>query len=95
MHKNEAWFKKVIDDCYKKENSGEKKSDLELFRGVADSLVKDALKVLEDIEIEWELDSNSKKLRDKFYLLRHYLDYLKGFCEGKIKGAYRKEKSDG
>jgi hypothetical protein len=48
-------------------------------------LVKDALPVLEEIEVEWELDHNSQELREKYYLLRHYLDYLRRFCEAKFK----------
>ena len=81
--------KKVIDNCYK-ENPGRKRSDLEVFKGTADSLVKDALKVLEEIEAKWELDHNSQGLREKFYLLRHYLDHLRRLCEDKIKGKYQK-----
>ncbi|MFQ6067745.1 MAG: hypothetical protein ACE5K3_10810 [bacterium] len=84
MHKDKAWLKRVIDECNKKAGSAERKSNLELFKGVANSLVKDALKVLEEIEVEWELDHNSQELREKYYLLRHYLDYLRRFCEGKV-----------
>jgi len=84
MYKDKTWLKKAIDDCYKKEGFVEEESHLELFKGVANNLVKDALNVLEEIEVEWELDHNSRELREKYYLLRHYLDYLRRFCEGKI-----------
>ena len=54
---------------------------------IADILFKDALKVLENTEVEWELDHNSQKLRENFYLLRHYLDCLRRSCEEKIRGT--------
>jgi hypothetical protein len=54
------------------------------FKIVTKSLVVEALKVLEDIQVEWELDRDSEELREKFLLLEHYLDYLKRFSEGKV-----------
>jgi hypothetical protein len=84
MYKDKAWLKRVSDDYNKKEDSTEGKSTSDLFKGVVNSLVKDALKVLEEIEVEWEFDHNSRELREKYYLLRHYLDYLRRFCEGKV-----------
>jgi hypothetical protein len=48
------------------------------------SVLVDALKALEDTEVEWELDHASQELREKIHLLHHYLDYLKRFCEGKV-----------
>ena len=59
-------------------------NNLEGFRAVVKVVVRDALKALEDTQAEWEIDHNSQELREKFHLLRHYLDYLRRFCEGVV-----------
>ncbi len=52
----------------------------ERFKGVTRSLVVDALVVLDKM---WEECQNSPELREDYYQLHHYLDYLKRFCDGK------------
>jgi len=80
---DEKWLKKAIDDVFREAKSkGLKKFDC--FKAVIKSVLNNAFKALEDIEVEWELDHNSQELREKFHLLHHYLDYLKRFCEGKV-----------
>jgi hypothetical protein len=41
-----------------------------------------AKNILDDAETEWESDHASVELRDKFHLLRFYIDYLRQYCEG-------------
>jgi hypothetical protein len=79
----EEWLKKVIEDIWRDADS-KGLSQFDGFKLVAKSVLTDTLKVLEDTEEEWELDHNSQELREKFHLLRHYLDYLKRFCEGRV-----------
>lgn len=50
-------------------------------KGVTKSIVLDALKVMDDM---WTDCQDSPSLMESYYLLRHYLDYLKRFCEGKV-----------
>ena len=50
-------------------------------KGVTRSIVVDALKVMDDM---WEDCQDSPSLAENYYLLRHYLSYLKRFCEGKV-----------
>ena len=76
--KDEAWLRSVLFDV---ENQM-RENNLEGFKAVVKVLAKDSLKTLEDTEGEWKLDHNSKELREKFHLLRHYLDYLRRFVEG-------------
>lgn len=75
-------------------------NELENFKGVTRSLMRDALKVMEEInetcgprEATCLLTSEDTRnlprcgwaeLIEKFYLLEHYLDYTKRFCEGKV-----------
>ena len=76
---NEEWLKKVIDDIWK-EADAKGLNKFDCFKLVIKSVLVDALKALEDTEVEWELDHNSQELREKFHLLRHYLDYLTRYC---------------
>jgi hypothetical protein len=50
-------------------------------KGVTRSIVVDALKVMDDMSMECQ---NSPPLAENYNLLRHYLDYLKRFCEGRV-----------
>jgi len=79
---NEEWLRKVINDVFKEAKS-KGLDKLNCFMAVVRSVLVDALKALEDTEVEWELDHNSQELREKFLLLHHYLDYLKRFCESR------------
>jgi hypothetical protein len=51
------------------------------IKGVTLSLVVNALAVMDDM---WEDCRNSPELAENYYLLRHYLSYIKRFCEGKV-----------
>jgi len=52
----------------------------ERFKGVTRSLVVDALAVMDKM---WEECQDSPELRENYYQLHHYLDYLKRFCDGR------------
>lgn len=78
--KDEVWLRTVLLDV---ENQM-RQNNLEGFKAVVKVLAKDSLKALEDTEVEWELDHDSQELREKFHLLRHYLDYLRRFVEGVV-----------
>jgi len=80
---DEEWLKKVINGVFNEAKS-KGLGRLNCFKAVMRSVLVDALKALEDTEVEWELDHASQELREKFHLLHHYLDYLKRFCEGKV-----------
>lgn len=75
--KDEVWLRTVLLDV---ENQM-RENNLEGFKAVVKVLARDSLKALEDTEMEWELNHNSQELREKFHLLRHYLDYLRRFIE--------------
>ena len=51
------------------------------IKGVTRSIVVDALKVLDDMWVDCQ---DSPNLIENYYLLRHYLSYLKRFCEGGV-----------
>ena len=80
MNKNEIWLEKALGEI----ETQMRQNNLEGFKAIVKSLVRDAMKALEDTEVEWELDHNSKEIREKFAVVRHCLDYLKRFCEGKV-----------
>jgi hypothetical protein len=56
-------------------------SKVDRIRGVTNSLVVDALAILDEM---WEDCQESPDLRENYYQLHHCLDYLKRFCEGKV-----------
>ncbi len=62
-------------------NSGVRFSKVYRVKAVTRSIVVDALKVMDDM---WMDCQDSSRLAEKYHLLRHYLDYLKRFCEGKV-----------
>jgi len=80
---SEKWLKKAIEDIFK-ETRSKGLGKFACLKAVMRSVLVDALKALEDTQVEWELDHNSQELREKFHLLYHYLGYLKRFCEGKV-----------
>ena len=78
--KEELWLKTMLSEV---ENQM-RENNFEGFKAVVKVVVRDALKALEGTQVEWEIDHNSQELREKFHLLRHYLDYLRRFCEGVV-----------
>ena len=77
---DEVWLSSVLSDV---ENQM-RENNLQGFKAAVKVLARDSLKVLENTKGEWELDHNSQELREKFHLLRHYLDYLRRFVEGVV-----------
>jgi hypothetical protein len=47
-----------------------------------EGLILNTQRVLDHIETLWEINHNAVGLRDKFNLLRCYLDYINQYCEG-------------
>ncbi len=83
MADNEEWVEKIIEECARNA-SDRKMNETETFKAVTKSIVRDAAKVLDETGALWELEPDSKELREKFHLLEHYLSYLFRFCEGKV-----------
>lgn len=79
---DEKWLVEAINNVFNEAKS-KGLDKLNCFKVVIKSVLVDALKILEDTEVEWELDHDSQELREKFHLLHHYLDYLRRFCERK------------
>ena len=67
-----------------KSRTGRKKLDVHgaFNRETVEIMVLQALKIVEDMGVEWERNHNSEGLRDKFGSLAYHLDYLKRYCEG-------------
>jgi hypothetical protein len=63
------------------DNSGVRFSKVYRIKAVIRSIVVDALKVMDDM---WMDCQDSPRLAENYHLLRHYLEYLKRFCEGKV-----------
>jgi len=63
----------------------EKPQVLEDFRAVVRSLTENALKVMNRISAkEMSKPEPNAELVEEYYLLFHYLDYLKRFASGKV-----------
>ncbi len=58
-----------------------RENNLEGFKVHIDNLIKNAVKTLEDTQVEWEFEHDARKLKEKFCLLHNYLDYLKRLCK--------------
>lgn len=83
MSKDEEWVDKLIEECLNNVSIG-KMTELEMFKAVTKSIVQDARRALDETGALWEIDPESKELREKFHLLEHYLSYLFRYCEGKV-----------
>ena len=85
MANKQKWVDELIEECVRNvSNHNKKMNELEMFKAVTKSIVKDAEKTLDQTWALWEIDPDSKELREKFHLLEHYLSYLFRFCEGKV-----------
>ncbi len=80
MNNDKLWLEKILNEV----ETQMRENNLEGFKAVIKSLDAGAMKVLDETEDLWEKDANSKEMREKLSLLRHYLDYVKRFCEGKV-----------
>ena len=78
--KDELWLRTVLSDV---ENQM-RENNIEGFKSIIKTLIKDIIKVLKDTQVEWELNHNSRELGERFHVLSHYLDYLRRFCEGVV-----------
>jgi len=59
--------------------------DLFRFKGITRNIVQNVLMTLDEISgEEMQRATPSSSRIEKYYLLHHYLDYLKGFSEGEI-----------
>jgi len=54
--------------------------DLRIFRNLTRSLASDALAALNELEM-WCTDARQL---EQCHLVRHYLDYLRRLCDGKV-----------
>lgn len=60
-------------------------SELFRFKAITRNIAQKALMTLDDITAEEMQGEKRPKSRiEKYYLLNHYLSYLKRFCEGKV-----------
>jgi hypothetical protein len=80
MNNDKLWLEKILNEV----EAQMRENNLEGFKAVIKSLDAGAMKVLDETEDLWEKDANSKEMKEKLGLLRHYLDYMKRFCEGKV-----------
>lgn len=70
---------------YQAEERFSRARELLRFKAVTRDIVQNVLKIINEISAEEMKRENSSPSRiDKFYLLHHYLDYLKRFCEGNV-----------
>ena len=68
---------KLLKRSPQKENA----TEMDHFKSGARDVIISAASVLDETWALWEIDPSSKDLREKFYLLEYYLDYLKRFSE--------------
>lgn len=87
MYNDEEWLRKVIEDATKgipDFRAGSGNVDLDAFRGVTRSLVRNALNTLDEIISLYKSGKKKEELGEKLSLLYHHLDYLKRLCEGEV-----------
>ena len=85
MSNKQKWIDGVIEECVRNATDSNKTMDgLEMFKAVTKSIVRDAAKTLDETWALWEIETDSKTLREKFHLLECYLSYLSRFCDGKM-----------
>lgn len=83
MPQKQNWIDDLIKECRKNFHK-RNKNDPETFKKITESIVEDALKTLDKTWALWEIEPDSKDLREQFHLLEHYLSYLIRFCKGKV-----------
>lgn len=80
MVKDKIWLEKTLNEV----ETQMRKNNIEGFKAAIKNLDKNIIKVLDEMESLWETDATSKEMREKFRLLRHYLDYMKRLYKGKV-----------
>ncbi len=80
----EPHFLKLIPPAKKQETKVDDHLDpLVRFKGVVSNLTKSALDCLNRIsQREMQKDSPSSTLMEDYFLLHHYLDFIKRLCQG-------------
>jgi hypothetical protein len=56
------------------------REELRVFRSLVRSLSSDAAKALDELEM-WCTDADQL---ERCYLVRHYLDYMRRLCDGRV-----------
>lgn len=80
MIRDEIWLEKILNEV----ETQMRKNNIEGFKAAIKNLDKTAIKVLDETESLWETNATSREVKGKFQLLRHYLDYMKRLCKGKV-----------
>jgi hypothetical protein len=82
---DETHFLEIVPPPKKEVGQVEHHSDpLVRFKGLVLNLTKSALDCLNrNSQQEMEKDSPSPNLLEEYFLLHHYLDFIKRFCQGK------------
>jgi hypothetical protein len=80
----ETRFLKLIPSSKKEEGKADHRLDpLDRFKGMVLNLTKSASDCLNRIsQREMQKDSPSPSLMEEYFLLHHYLDFIKRFCQG-------------
>ena len=79
---DEAWLERTLEDCFDNRPDNTKNGqNLKSFKILVRNLVKNIEKKVDEAQLLWEIEPESKELRQKFYSLNKYLFYLKRFCE--------------
>ena len=67
MTNKQKWVNEIIEECVKNAtNSNKKMNESEMFKAVTKSIVRDAAKTLDETWASWEVEPDSKELREKF-----------------------------
>lgn len=64
--------------------AAKKVTELDTFKAVTKNWASNALTTLDEIEKICHSCGEQNRIADRYQLLRHYLDHLVQFCEGKI-----------
>ena len=70
---------------YHAEETFSRARELFRFKAITNNLVQETLMSLEEMSAEeMQRGKPSQSRIEEYYLLHHYLDYLKGFSEGEV-----------
>ena len=79
MIKDEIWLEKIRNEV----ETQMRRNNIEGFKATIKNLDKSAMKVLDETESLWKTNTTSKVMRERFRLLRHYLDNKERLCKGR------------
>ncbi len=80
MIKDEIWLERILNEA----GTQMSKNNIEGFKAAVKNLGKSAMKVLNETVKLWETGITSEEMKEKFHLLRCYLDHMKRLCESKV-----------